>query len=225
MGLNINALRSGIKKPLGMDDTDTELTNDDIDLYLNRSLWEVDNKFPFKEKEKTVTFPLIEGIRNYSVPVPYEAVKTLAVIGQYDELSHPLRYMEVFEYNSLYDTSEFARGQPTGYTRENNFIRFYPTPDYEYTIVLKRLILLDDLSDTNSEANIPRVWHEIIMFGGLWRALIDYGDIARANHIKNHQIALINSTVPVQAKEEGQDKFAGVEVLRSDYDGAQWWKR
>ena len=225
MTIDVAAMRAGIRKAMGMDTSDANLSDADLNLYLNRSLWEIDNKFPFKEKEKTVTFPLIEGVRNYSVPVPYEAVKTIAVIGRYDQLSHPLRYMEVFEYNSLYDLSEFARGQPSGYTRENDFIRFYPTPDYAYTIVLKRLILLDDLSDTNTVPEIPRVWHEIIQFGGLWRAFIDFGDIARANHIKNHQVSLINSTVPVQAKEEGQDKFAGVEVLRSDYDLSQWWRR
>lgn len=224
-GINIANMRKGIRKATGIEEGDPDLTDIEIDLYLNRSLWEIDNKFPFKEKEKTVTFETVIGERNYDVPTPVDAVKTLAIADLYSNETKTLRYMETFEYDNLYDTDTAQQGKPWGYTRENCFVRLWPTPDKVYTIILKRWIVLSDLDDTNNLPSIPIVWHEIIQFGGLYRCFIDLGDVSRANQIKNHQIALINSTVPTQAKEEGNDKYAGVEVLRSDYDGGQWWRR
>lgn len=223
-GLDTVAMEKGIRKATGVEDGDPDLTHDEVILYLNRALWELDNKFPFKEKEKTVTFNLIIGTRNYDVPEPFDAVKSVAIMDRYSNAYSTLEYMDTFEYENKYAEGENFYGKPIGYTRENCFLRVWPTPDYEYKVSLKRLITLSDLSDTNTYPDIPQVWHEIIQMGGLWRAFLDFGDLARANQIKNHQISLINSTVPTQAKEEGNDKFAGVEVLRSDYDGGQWWR-
>lgn len=228
-GLNILQLRRGIRRATGIFDgtpdiEDPDLPTTDIDLYLNRALWELDNKFPFREKEKTVTFNLIPGTRNYDVPQPFDAVKSIAIMDRYSSEYRTLSYMEPFEYENRYVEGEDFYGKPVGYTRENCFARIWPTPDYAYKVSLKRLITLDDLSDTNQYPDIPIVWHEIIQFGGLWRAFIDLGDFARANQTKNHQISLINSTIPTQEKEEGRDKYAGVEVLRSDYDGGKWWQ-
>jgi hypothetical protein len=222
-GISVVLMEKGIRKATGVEEGDPDLTHEEIVLYLNRGLWELGNKFPFKEQEKTVTFNLVAGVRNYDVPEPSEAVKSVAIFDRYASSSKTLRYMETFEYENVFVEGELAYGKPVGYTRENCFIRVWPTPDFEYKISLKRWTTLEDLSDTNQYPDIPMVWHEIIQFGGLWRAFIDFGDFARANQIKNHQISLINSTVPTQAKEEGRDKYAGVEVLRTDYDGGMWW--
>lgn len=223
-GLNIAAMRKGIRKATGVEEGDSDLTTDEIDLYLNRALWELDNKFPFKEKEKTVTFNMVIGTRNYDVPKPFEAVKSVAIMDRYSGAFKTLRYMETFEYENLYVEGALAYGKPVGYTREDCFVRVWPTPDFAYKISLKRWITLTDLSNTHDYPDIPQVWHEIIQFGGLWRTYLDFGDLSRANQIKNHQIALINSTVPTQSKEEGRDKYAGLEVLRAGYDGDQWWR-
>jgi hypothetical protein len=214
-GLNIGNMRAGIRKATGIEAGDPDLTTPEIDLYLNRSLWEIDNKFPFKEKEKTVTFETIVDVRNYDVPEPVDAVKSLAIQDLHSAQTKTLRYMETFEYDNNYTANSDFNGKPWGYTREGCFVR----------LVLKRWITIDDLTDANATAELPIVWHEVIQLGGLWRCFIDLGDVARANQIKNHQVALINSIVPTQAKEEGNDKYAGVEVLRADYDGGQWWRR
>lgn len=224
-GLNLAAMRRSIRKATGIEDGDPDLIDDDIDLYCNRALWEVDNKFPFHEKERTVTFDTIIGTRNYDVPKPLDAVQFVAIKDPYSSEFKTLRYMEPFEYNNLYTATTDSNGKPWGYTREDCFVRLWPTPDAIYSMSLKRLIIIDDLTATNNVADVPIVWHEILMFGGLWRAFIEIGDLARANQIKNHQIALINSTVDPKSKEIGNDKYAGVEVLRSGYDQDEWWRR
>jgi hypothetical protein len=224
-GLNVVQMRTGIRKATGVEEDDADFTTDDIDLYINRALWEVDNKFPFKEKEKTVTFNLVVGVRNYDVPTPFDAVQSISIMDRYSFQYTTLRYMETFEYENSYVESVNAYGKPVGYTRESCFIRVWPTPDYTYKVSLKRLITIDDLSATNMNPDLPRVWHEVLQFGGSWRMLIDMGDVARANQIKNHQISIINSIVPTESKEEGRDKYAGVEVLRTGYEGDMWWDK
>lgn len=217
MGLDIAALRKMVRKPIGIEDDDTDLLDDEIDLYLNRSFWEIQDKFPFREKERTVTFETVIGTRNYDMPKPFDALLSLSIEAPTSQRHAKLERIEPDVYEGWYINKENERGAPTHYTREDCFARLWPTPDAEYTMVLKRLITLTDISASNTTPGIPRVWHEIIGMGGSWRAFIDFGDIARANAIKQHQIALINTTVPTQAKEERDSREAGLEVLRREY--------
>lgn len=76
--------------------------------------------------------------------------------------------------------------------------------------------VLDDLSTTQNP-NVPRNWHEIVKFGALWRAFVDAGDYQRAKAAKTFHTDLINSTVPVEAKEEEDNSRAHLEVIRADY--------
>jgi hypothetical protein len=94
-GLNVVQMRTGIRKATGVEEDDADFTTDDIDLYINRALWEVDNKFPFKEKEKTVTFNLVVGVRNYDVPTPFDAVQSISIMDRYSFQYTTLRYMVI----------------------------------------------------------------------------------------------------------------------------------
>jgi hypothetical protein len=60
--------------------------------------------------------------------------------------------------------------------------------------------------------DIPQEWHELILFGGVWRGYIKLGDYNRANAMKNHQVGLIESTVPVEAKEETDSRDVGLSI-------------
>lgn len=73
MPINITDMRLGVAKPLGINAGGTQMTTPQIDLYLNRAFWEIQNKFPFREKEVVSTFNTTEGARNYDVNFPTEA--------------------------------------------------------------------------------------------------------------------------------------------------------
>lgn len=218
MPVDINNMRTRIRKGLGLEPDDTtELPDDDVDIYLNESFWEIQDKFPFREKEKTVRFSTVAGTRSYDMPKPFDALISLSVQDPTTNKFEKLVRMSTDEYENKYDEDVDSQDIPTHYTREGCFARLWPTPDQAYVISLKRLITLDDLSDTVTTPDVPRVWWEIIRFGGLWRALIDFGDLTRANTIKIHQKSLQNEVVPTQSKEERDSRESGVEVYRPEY--------
>lgn len=235
MGLNLADLRLSIYRPLGLvDSTNTLIVSQlpliQADLYLNRAFWEIQNKFPFREKEIISEFDTVDDVRNYNVTFPTEAIIHLSIEDdRYDGNNNPHAPLEritrdVYEQSYRNDTDE--NGFPTKYVLEGCVIRLYPTPDGIYKIIMKRLVTLTDLSLTNATPGIPQVWHEIIGYGALWRAFIDRNDYARANNIKMLQAELINTIIPREALEDQSNaQLARVEVLGIDYEQVDWYYR
>lgn len=216
MGLNIQDLRNELRKGTGMDATD--LPDADADLYLNRSWWEIIDKFHFREKEVTTTFNTIAGTRLYNMPSPFEALRQLSILNSDTKEHSVLNRITIDVYEGKYDEDTDARGFPVEYVREGCAVRIWPTPDAVYVITQKYWTTLADLDNTNSTPSIPASWHEIIFFGALWRTFISVGDFPRANAAKQHQVSLVNSSVPVEAKEEVDSHRAGVSIIVNDYD-------
>jgi hypothetical protein len=218
MPVDINSMRRRLRKALGLEVDDlAELSDDDADEYLNESFWSIQDKFPFREKEKTVRFSTVAGTRSYDMPKPFDALISLSVQDPNTNEFRKLERMSTDEYENKYDSDDDSQAIPTHYTREGCFARLWPTPDQAYVVSLKRLVTLDDLSNDVTTPDVPRVWWEIIRLGGLWRALIDFGDLTRANTIRIHATTLQNDVVPTQSKEERDSREAGVEVYRPEY--------
>jgi len=214
--MSITQLRIELRDALGVDEND--LSKDAADLLLNRSYWELLDKFPFREKEATVTFNTIAGTRNYDMPSPFEAVVSISIEDLSSFQHTRLEYMDPRDYEGQYVGATFAHGVPIKYTREGCFARLWPTPDQVYKMTLKYLAPLADLSDTNTSAKIPQSWDDILLLGAVWRGFMKYNDWSRVNAAKAHQISLINSQVPTQAKEERDTSFAGLNVASRPYD-------
>lgn len=226
MALDLTALRRMVWKPIGMesDDTPGQLTRDEIDLYLNRAFWEVQDKFPFREKEITVFFDTVAGVRSYDIPEPVEALRGVYIEELESKVHRPLHQITTNTYEGAepndphYTNDEEEWGFPEKYVRENCFIRLWPTPDKAYVIILKRLKILADLSNNNATPAIPQVWHEIIGMGGLWRCYYDFGDFTRAEYIKNTQRQLISDIEPVESKEkQANTTMSALQVIRNEY--------
>ena len=217
MSIDTIALESELRVHLG-DLGSSELTPNDALLLLNRSYWELLDKFPFREKEETATFETVIGQRNYAVPSPFEALQMLSILDLTSGGYAPLERAGNWEYESIRETTDDNRGKPTKYYREEAKIRLHPIPDDIYTLTIKYWTTLADLNLSGSNLLIPRGWHEMVLYGGVWRGFLRLRDYEAAQTFKNHQIALINSSVPVEAKEERDSHAAGLEVLGRDYD-------
>lgn len=216
MGLDVQELRDSVRLATGTDEAD--LPNDKLDLYLNQSWWEIIDRHHFREKEVTVTFETVAGVRLYNMPSPFEALRKLSILDS-DYKNHTvLNRITIDSYEAKYDEDEDARGFPVEYVREGCAVRLWPTPDAVYTMTQKYWTTLSDLSDTNDPV-IPQSWHEIVLFGALWRAFILHmGDYVRGNEAKRHQASLINNAVPVEAKEEIDSHRAALSVEFNEYD-------
>ena len=225
MGLDLAALRRQLRENIGLlgddvtnlPDTDTsEKTG--ADTYLNRSYWELLDKFKFREKEAETTISTVVGTEEYGVPSPFEALQSIA-IEDFDTLEHdPLDRIEVdvYEQERVDSTVTDARGKPKQYFRKGNKVRLVPIPDKVYELKLHYFTVLADLV-VGQSPNMPQNWHEIVLFGATWRAFIGVnGDYIGAQAAKAHQISLIEGTSATEDKEEPDSHRAGVEVLGYD---------
>lgn len=217
MGLSTNQLISELRVYTGVDTN--ELSDTDALTILNISWWEVMDKFKFREKEscvvmQAVTYPTgstVAGNRDYVLPGDLEATRILAILDPNTQDHNELERMSEKEYEQVYseDTSLYA--MPTHYVRYSNFVRLYPTPDQDYTITLYYWTRLQDLA-ANSDLTIPQSWHEIILFGGVWRVYARIGDLQRKASFQFDQQRLIETSIPVEVKEQYDTSRAGVSV-------------
>ncbi len=225
MTLDITALRRSLREGIGLEGDDTvTLPNADAsdktgaDTYLNRSYWELLDKFPFREKEVIATFSTSVGENFYQVPSPFEALQQVAIEDPNSFKHNPLDRIEKDVFEQKFVNHVDDRGKPELYFRESNGIRLWRTPDLVYTVTLRYWTVLADLTSSNATPPIPQSWHEIILFGAIWRAFIGMnGDYNRAQAAKAHQVSLLSGASPVEAKETFDSHRAGAEV--AGYDG------
>lgn len=216
MSIALESLRSELREHLGVDEV--ELDNDACDLLLNRAYWELLDKFPFREKEVSATFDTVDGTLLYSMPSPFEALRQLSIENP-DTYEHTyLRKWDEREYEENYNSDEDSRGYPTHYVREGCSVRLWPTPDDAYTITIKYLTVLEDLSDDNTDPGIPQTWHEVILFGALWRGYLRFGDHLRMRSTKDMWNQSLAGLKPTEAKEEADTHYAALQAKLPEYD-------
>lgn len=217
MTLDLTEMRRLVREPLGVDEDD--MPDNEVDLLLNLSLWEIMDKYEFKEKEQTATFETVEGTRNYDMPNPFEAVRSLAIVDENGK-HHYLKKLTPETYTENYSEDEDAQSFPTHYIREGCFARLYPTPDDEYTVVLRYWKPLSDLSEEagNIETGLPGNWPEIVVIGAQSRGFRQLGDITRATLWKQMQAGEMNTAMLPEAKEQRDNRYSALEAIRPSYD-------
>lgn len=209
--IDLAGMRMSVRTATGILPGDDDLKDEEIDVYLNKAYWEVMDKFPFREKQRTGQFLCEIGVRQYEIPKPVENVTGFAVVRDTDYQHIPLDQMDARETEFLYNQQASNRGLPRKYLLENCYVRFWPTPDKAYTIVIRKNTILADISD--SGIAIPQVWIEIVECGAKYRACADLGDLQKASFWRKQQVSFISSTTPREEKEQGVDyAHAGVYV-------------
>jgi hypothetical protein len=210
MGLSVNQIDTELTELLGIDDDDyssvTRL------LWINRSFWEITAKFEFKEKEGSYTFNTVDGTSEYNVPVDIEALQGLSIVQSDGYTNSDLNRMEQSHYQNVITSNPEARAIPERYYREGNKIILYPTPNDARTVTVKYLKTLPDLL-ANGSVVLPQEWHELILFGAAYRGFLVMNDKVSADFYRNQQANLTATTIPTEAKEEKDSKYAAVDVV------------
>lgn len=217
MTLSLQQLRDEVRDHLGVDDV--EYPNTTVDLLLNRSWWEVMDVFKFRETESLADWNTVIGQQSYTYTqvgvTLLEAVKTISIEDINSKLHTPLDYMEPEVYEMEYVNRTDARAKPTRYTRIGTNVILWPTPDLVYPMRTLAKVTLADIAAGG--VSIPQSWHEIIMFGGVWRGFAKLGDWNRKQGAQSTQIGLMNSKTPTESKEKENVPMAGLQVLRTSY--------
>src|SRR2546421_5483010 len=162
MGISTSTLIVELRRHLGVDKDDDGYDDSGCLSLLNRAFWEVLEKFPFREKDASVTFTLTAGIRKYITPTAFEAIQNVAIADINTQERAVLEQITIFNYEDKLDdpTNSTKRDKPKQYFRFNEHIIFRPVPDQDYTVDLHYWINLADL-DVQNDPRIPRTWHEI----------------------------------------------------------------
>jgi hypothetical protein len=177
------------------------------------------NKFRFRETECTAESTLTIGDNFLSLPIAphlFEALRKISVQNpdtlEWDTIKR--RSLDLHESNASDDIED--RGCPIWYTRDQNGIRLQSEGgngvDKAYKIRIKYWVTLEDIDETNTEVPLPQAWHEILLFGGVWRLYRRLGNHSLGREMRNAQIDLINSTAAVESKEEEDSPLAGVDL-------------
>lgn len=210
MGLSVDQIDTELKELLGIDDDDYDQTT--RLLWINRSFWEITSKFDFREKEGTYNLSTIEGTNEYTVPVDLEGVQSVAIV-QSDGVSLTnLTRITKEQYLNTYTSDYNLRTFPEHYYREADKIIISPVPDDIYSVVIKYLKTLPDLI-AGGTVILPQEWHELILFGAAYRGFLVLNDKVSAEFYRNQQSNLTASTIPTEAKEEKDSRFAAVDVV------------
>src|SRR3989344_1853554 len=161
MTLVLDDLRTELRAHLGVDSTD--LPDASADLLINRSYWEISDKFPFRAKEATSTVSTVASTRRYAMPAPFEALRFIALEDENGKHFHLERWVRQ-HYETQYVNDTDTRGQPTNYFREADDFILYPTPDAVFALTVGFWSIFDDLSasDTTVEGTVRG-----LSFGGL----------------------------------------------------------
>lgn len=215
-GFDLDTLREEVREHCGFlkDDT-SSLPDATVDRFINRSFWSHINSYPFKVVEQVDTFETVAGTRKYETPVDFEAIRVISIVSP-DTLNtgkhRTLNRKTQTWYEDNYNEADSSESVPTDYIREANCIKLFPTPDDIYTIVISYLASLDDLSDSNPDLIIPRVWSEIIVLGATWRYYLKHKDYLNFENMQAAEAVLIGKIVSEQAKDETDSKLAGLDV-------------
>lgn len=220
-------MRALVRRGLGgLDEMD--MPNAEADRLLNMSLWELESKFPFKEKECLTRTPLIVGVGEYMLPNNLDALITVSIVrgrleGEDLAASNqpPVRYKliksgadeESEAQPSSIDTS--LQGRPTHYFRRNRVIVVSPTPrtgEWVLELLMWRAVasIIDDPTLT---IGLPRNWHELVVEGAIVRGHFFNEDYNLAQQASNFQTSKVRSAVTTDTKEDRDNRYAGVRVI------------
>jgi hypothetical protein len=215
MTLNLTKLRADVLKGLAL--TSGDMSPADVDSLLNRTYWEILEKFHIRETESATTFTTNQGQREYVLPPDFESLRISAIVDPNTMQHSKLDLFSVKEYEQVYNESEEEQAFPTKYFRANESIILWPTPDDTYDIVIHYRQTLADLATGNPDPALPRSWQELLIFGAIFRGWLELNDYERANAMKAHYIGMLNSMVPQESKEESDTSLAGLQLLGREY--------
>lgn len=222
MGLSLSNLESELLEHLGVESTDFTNGMTDVDLLLNRSYWKVLSEYKFKEKETTTIISTVDGTSSYNLatlisPIIFDALQSVSIEDPINFNHTTLDEMKFQEYQDNFINSTDEEDKPTRYIRDgqNGNIIFYRTPDQVYSVTLNYWQILSDIQ--SSGPVIPKEWHEVVLFGAVYRGFYRFGDYNRGDKATKVYNKLISESTPVEVKEKSNIPHAGLTVLGNDY--------
>lgn len=204
-GLTLAEMRNEVKLLLGNRST-SEIPNSRYDLWINLAEIEIVSAFQFFQTEKSYSFNLVTGVREYPLPSDCLAV--------YDLRDNTLKRKIYRSHYRRFDRTDVeASGDPTHYIRFGNSIFFNFKPSSTNEIELRYCRIIDKMVNDTDVPTIPAPWHECLILGAEFRGWRALGEYDRMVVVKNEYLALVRSRQAEYEIEDSDEEFA-IELLR-----------
>jgi len=204
MTITLQDFREDTRKHLGLELDESDMDNIEVDKIINRSYTELLAKYKFRAEECRATFPIVKDNVFISIPTDQDHIRMLSIEDPDDQSKVKLikvsreRYIEELG-------SPTSRGKPVFYERENKGIKFAPVPDKAYTLEIIFNGVLSQLDELNTIPEMPQQWHEIILFGAIYRGFQGLGELKRAEFFRAQQTNIIAGLVETEGEESTDD--------------------
>ncbi len=220
-GLSLTDMRRLLRKGLG-DLDDSDLTDAEADELLNFAFWELEDKFPFKEKELTVEGSTVAGTRSYALADNLAALVSVSVKDPDDGIWYKLVRMSIASHDESRNDNSDTRARPVRYLRLEHDLILQPVPDQVYTYRTTMWRTLASLEEGVVDATgLPRNWDEMVVEGAIVRGHFYNQDYTEARQAGNFQIGKVRGAELAGAKEEKFDsRYARLVVVDGFEDGA-----
>lgn len=221
MPLSMAVLRSETLEHLGIDATDLDASGSaNLDLLINRSWWDICDRFKFKEKELSATFSTVIGTRSYLLQTiastnVFEAIQYIWIVDPNTGNHIRLDPISLEWYENNYNESDDQQAQPTNYFHNNGYIYLWPTPNAVYDMGLWYNYVLSDLTAGNP--SIPQSWHESILYGAVARGHRRARDYNSAAQMEQMLEVSISRRATTESKEDSSIKMSGMQVYHNPY--------
>ena len=217
MTLDLTVMRALLRKGLGGLDS-ADLIDADADQYLNMSLWDISDRFHFKEKECTTPSTLIAGTRAYDLPDTLDALISVSIQDIDSLVWKKLGRMSPHRLDEVMDSSTDAQAKPREYIRKNRKLIVDPIPDLAYPIRLFMFRTVESLLSGSVETTgLPRNWDVLVVEGAITLGHYFNQDYTLARQAANFQVTGIREATLAQGKEEKYDsRYARMRVIDED---------
>ena len=220
MSLTLEQMRSLVREGLGGLSAQ-DLPDEKADIYLNVSLWELEDKFPFKAKESNYETALVVGKWSYDLNevTRLDAVSSVSFVDVHGN-SHKLGRIGRDTFEEIFNdgTITSPNGVPCSYFRENDALIIWPPASSQEAgrplkVFFKQSI--ESLMEADDTTGLPRNWDELVVMGAVSRGHFFGKSYTEARESRNFQAGIVRSTVATGTKEEEDSRYAGLRVARS----------
>ena len=219
MSLTLEQMRSLVREGLGGLGKQ-DLPNEKNDIYLNISLWELEDKFPFKAKESNYETMLVVGKWSYDLNdvTRLDAVSSVSFVDIHGK-SHKLSRIGRDTFDEIFNdgTVTSPNGVPCSYFREKNSLIIWPPASTQEAgrplkVFFKQSV--ESLMEADDTTGLPRNWDELVVMGAVSRGHFFGKSYTEARESRNFQAGIVRSTVATETKEEEDSRYAGLQPIR-----------
>lgn len=212
MATTLQQFRDDLRDHCGIS---TEWDDPTTDRLLNKSFWEVQDLYDFREEEATVDINTIVGTSSYALQADQDSIQNVRILDNNSNEFSPLKYKEDEEFTAYLSNREDSQAKPEFYTRRGGNIILDSTPNDVYTIRVHYKKSLGDILSNGT--GIPQAWDEVVLWGAIWRGYARLGDYNRKQQAKATQAELVQPKKSTKVKELEDTRMAGVSVPRRPY--------